>query len=83
MCVMSPSATEIEHRKIEPITKHLFPLQDKSIKLAKQNQISENKYKAIIIMYKGITSKISRPTPACIYYYYSTHRPLSNMHLVY
>ena len=33
--------------------------------------------------YIGITSKISRPTPACIYYYYSTHRPLSSMHLVY
>ena len=38
MCVMSPSVTKIEHRKIEPITKHLFPLQDKSIKLAKQNR---------------------------------------------
>ena len=25
----------------------------------------------------------SRPTPACIYYYYSTHRPLSSMHLEY
>ena len=29
-----------------------------------------------MIMYIGITSKISRPTLACIYYYYSTHRPL-------
>ena len=38
MRVMSPSVTEIEHRKIKPITKHLFPLQDKSIKLAKQNR---------------------------------------------
>ena len=37
MRVTSPSITEIEHRKNEPITKHLFPLQDKSIKLAKQN----------------------------------------------
>ena len=25
----------------------------------------------------------SRPTPACIYYYYSTHRLLSSMHLEY
>ena len=33
--------------------------------------------------YVGITSKISRPTPACIYYYYSTHQPLSSMHLEY
>ena len=39
MRVMSLSVTEIEHRKIKPITKQLFPLQDKSIKLAKQNQI--------------------------------------------
>ena len=30
-----------------------------------------------------LTSKISRPTPACIYYSYSTHRPLSSMHLEY
>ena len=37
MRVMSPSVTEIEHRKIELITNHLFPLHDKSIKLAKQN----------------------------------------------
>ena len=37
MCVMSLFVTEIEHRKIEPITKHLFLLQDKKIKLAKQN----------------------------------------------
>ena len=27
--------------------------------------------------------RTSRPTPAYIYYYYSTHRPLSSMHLVY
>ena len=33
--------------------------------------------------YIGITSETSRPTPACIYYYYSTHRPLSSMHLEY
>ena len=33
--------------------------------------------------YIGITSKISRLTPARIYYYYSTHRPLSNMNLEY
>ena len=36
-----------------------------------------------MIMYIGITSETSRPTPACIYYYYSTHRPLSSMHLEY
>ena len=36
-----------------------------------------------MIMYIGITSETSRPTPACIYYYYSTHRPLSSMHLHY
>ena len=35
------------------------------------------------IMYIGITSETSRPTPTCIYYYYSTHRPLSSMHLEY
>ena len=34
-------------------------------------------------MYIGITSATSRPTPACIYYYYSTHRPLSSMDLEY
>ena len=34
-----------------------------------------------MIMYIGITSETSRLTPACIYYYYSTHRPLSSMHL--
>ena len=33
--------------------------------------------------YIGITSATSRPTPACIYYYYSTHRPISSMHLEY
>ena len=36
-----------------------------------------------MIMCIGITSETSRPTPACIYYYYSTHRPLSSMHLEY
>ena len=36
-----------------------------------------------MIMNIGITSMSSRPTPACIYYYYSTHRPLSSMHLEY
>ena len=34
-----------------------------------------------MIMNIGITSETSRVTPACIYYYYSTHRPLSSMHL--
>ena len=33
--------------------------------------------------YVGIMSKISRSKRFCIYYYYSTHRPLSSMHLVY
>ena len=36
MRFMSLSITEIEHRKIEPITKHLFPLQGKKIKLARE-----------------------------------------------
>ena len=36
-----------------------------------------------MIMYIGIMSMTSSPTPACIYYYYSTHRPLSSMHLEY
>jgi hypothetical protein len=36
-----------------------------------------------MIMHIGITSVSSRPTPACIYYYYSTHRTLSSMHLEY
>jgi hypothetical protein len=31
MCGMSLSVTGIEHHKIEPITEHLFPLQDKQI----------------------------------------------------
>jgi len=31
----------------------------------------------------GITSMSSRPKRFCIYYYYSTHRPLSSMHLEY
>ena len=35
-----------------------------------------------MIMYIGIMSKTSRPTPACIYYY-STHQQLSSMHLGY
>ena len=37
----------------------------------------------VMIMNIGITSVSSRPTPACIYYYYSTHQPLSDMHLEY
>ena len=36
-----------------------------------------------MIMNIGITSVSSRPKRFCIYYYYSTHRPLSNMHLEY
>ena len=31
----------------------------------------------------GIISLTSGPTPAYIYYYYSTHRPIFSMHLVY
>ena len=38
--------------------------------------------KAMIINI-GITSMTSKPTPACIYYYYSTHQSLSSMHAVY
>ena len=38
MHVMSLSVTKIEHHKIEPITKHLFQWQEKSIQLAKPNQ---------------------------------------------
>ena len=37
---------------------------------------------ATMMMYTGITSKISRPTPCCIYYYNSTDRLLSSMHSV-
>ena len=36
-----------------------------------------------MIMYIGVTSEKGRPIPSCLYYYYSTHRPLSNMHLEY
>ena len=36
-----------------------------------------------MIMNIGITSVSSRPKRFCIYYYYSTHRPLSSMHLEY
>ena len=36
-----------------------------------------------MIMNIGITFMTSRPTPACIYNYYSTHRLLSSMHLEY
>ena len=36
-----------------------------------------------MIMNIGITSVSSRWTHACIYYYYSTHRPISSMHLEY
>ena len=36
-----------------------------------------------MIMNIGIMSMSSRPTPACIYYYYSTLQPLSSMHLEY
>ena len=46
------------------------------------------KYKVMMIskamiMNIGITSVSSRPKLFCIYYYYSTHQPLSNMHLEY
>ena len=36
-----------------------------------------------MIMNIGITSMTTRPTPSYTYYYYCTHRPLYNMHLVY
>ena len=36
-----------------------------------------------MIMHIGMMSVSTRPTPACIYYYYSTHQPLSSMHLEY
>ena len=36
-----------------------------------------------MIMNIGITSVSSRPTPAYIYYYYTTHRSLCIMHLEY
>ena len=36
-----------------------------------------------MIMNIGITSVSSRPKQFCIYNFYSTHRPLSNMHLEY
>ena len=36
-----------------------------------------------MIMNICITSLTSRATLVAIYYYYSTHRPLSSMHLVY
>ena len=36
-----------------------------------------------MIMNIGITSISSRLKRFCIYYYYSTHRPLSSMHLEY
>ena len=34
-----------------------------------------------MIMNIGITSVSSRPKQFCLYYYYSTNRPLSSMHL--
>jgi hypothetical protein len=40
-CLAAPSVTGKEHRKIEPITKHLFPWQEKSIQLAQLNQSFE------------------------------------------
>ena len=55
---MSPSVTGIEHRKIEPITKRVFPLQDKSIYLAKPNGYIKEKYKAIKIMHKTIQRRL-------------------------
>ena len=36
-----------------------------------------------MIMNIGITSMTSRPKRFCIYYYYSTHLPLSSMQLEY
>ena len=51
---MSLSITEIEHRKIEPITKHLFPLQDKRSSWPDKIQLSEKNYKAIIIKHEYV-----------------------------
>ena len=36
-----------------------------------------------MIMNIGIMSVSSRQKRLCVYYYYSTHRPLSSMHLEY
>ena len=54
MPVMSLSITEIEHRKIEPITKHLFSSQDKRSSWPDKNPISEKKYEAIIIKHEYV-----------------------------
>ena len=52
MRVMSLSVNEIEHRKIEPITKHLFSWQEKNqSSWPNQTKISEKKYEAITIMH--------------------------------
>ena len=45
---MSLSVTKIEHHKIEPITKHLFPLQDERSCWPEKNIIEE---------YEAITNK--------------------------
>ena len=61
-----------------------------SITVGKQITIEQMIEKCIIMrisrydhVYRHHVPGTSRPTPACIYYYYSTHRPLSNMHLEY
>mgnify|MGYP005841930939 CR=1 FL=1 len=64
--------------KIENITVGEQIIAEQLIEKRKVMMISK-----AMIMNIGITSATSRPTPACIYYYYPTHRPLSSMHLEY
>ena len=58
MRVMSLSVTEIEHRKIEPITKH--PSHGKINQSSWENQTNkpEKKYEVIIIMNKRVRRKL-------------------------
>ena len=44
MCLATPSVTGWGHRKIEPITKHLFPLQENQSSWPNQTKVSEKKY---------------------------------------
>ena len=46
-------------------------------------QITVEQLIELSIVMRISRSETSRPTPACIYYYYSTHQPLSSMHLEY
>ena len=66
-----------------------FPLKQKHMvgkQITAEQLIEERKVMTIskaMFMNIGNTYVRSRLTPACIYYYYYTHQPLSNMHLVY